>query len=109
MQNNYTMTNEMPKVIDRIYVGQMGTGFTRKIHCEHCGEDVDVDTQHVVYKIEVRVQGTQKKLVLTFCSHTHKHRYLKAHPELLDYIDFGISRKDLNKHPEWKRYIEKEI
>ena len=95
MQNNYTMTNEMPKVIDRIYVGQMGTGFTRKIHCEH--------------KIEVRVQGTQKKLVLTFCSHTHKHRYLKAHPELLDYIDFGISRKDLNKHPEWKRYIEKEI
>lgn len=110
MQNNYTITNEMPKAVDRIYMGPFSTGRTRKIHCEHCGEDIDVDVQHVVYKIEIlvkRVRGHASRLVITFCSHSHKQKYLKEHPEILDYIDFGISKKELSKHPEWQRYIEK--
>lgn len=111
MQFTTKANNDLPKVVDPIYVGEMGTGHTRKIHCEYCGEDIDVDTQHVVYKFEILVKvkhGCAGKLVFTFCKHSHKQRYLKEHPEMLDYIDFGISKDELDNYPELKKKFIKD-
>lgn len=99
-------TNRIPKVVDRIYMAPFTSGYRKsKIHCEFCGEDIEQDPNHVVYTIEFEIEGSNKKKVkITFCKHSHKHAFLKQHPEVLDYIENGISNNELKKHPEWEKY-----
>lgn len=62
-------TNSTPTTVDIIYNIPPSDG-KQIINCAVCGK-VEVPKSYIVYRYKDK----------TFCSHNHKHKYIREHPE----------------------------
>lgn len=69
MSINYTVKNQMPDAVDRVY-SELPSEGKQIINCTICGE-VEVPSSYIVYKFNGK----------EFCSYNCKHKYIKEHPE----------------------------